>query len=314
VVDAAGREVEPVSRYLRDLQLGDVSTLTCRSCGHDLLRWFRLLWAVDVGREQATEAEVAALVGWLRSAPNPQRNRRREVGYPAGSVNPKTGKPVPSAGYAVATIAHNLSVVHSYYAFHLHFGRGPSVNPVPESKARRAELAHRSPLEPSRPHRRARLRPKVPARQPQAIPDQQWEDLFSQMCCTRVLATSHRRLRRPCLIAGQPPRLPGGAAHIVPPASPELAACPGLCPGPSAQGRAEANSGRRANGGCRGNEGGDATTGARRVRLGRPPYAALRRPGLPERQPKAKEPQQARQAAHGRAAPPRSPRSPRPHR
>ncbi|HEY0693469.1 MAG TPA: hypothetical protein VGD71_31070 [Kribbella sp.] len=43
VVDAAGREVEPVTRYLRDLLLGDVSSLTCRSYGHDLLRWFRLL-------------------------------------------------------------------------------------------------------------------------------------------------------------------------------------------------------------------------------------------------------------------------------
>ncbi|GHB08518.1 hypothetical protein ACIQRS_25975 [Streptomyces termitum] len=31
VVDAAGREVEPVSRYLRDPALGDASALTCRS-------------------------------------------------------------------------------------------------------------------------------------------------------------------------------------------------------------------------------------------------------------------------------------------
>ena len=98
VVDAAGREIEPVSRYLRDLQLGDASPLTCRSYGHDLLRWFRLLWAVDVGWEQATEAEVAALVGWLRTAPNPQRRRRRAGAYPPGSVNPKTGKPVLGAG------------------------------------------------------------------------------------------------------------------------------------------------------------------------------------------------------------------------
>src|SRR6266542_1817293 len=135
VVDAAGREVEPVSRYLRDLHLGDVSTLTCRSYGHDLLRWFRLLWAVDVGWEQATEAEVASLVGWLRSAPNPQRNRRREGGYPAGSVNPKTGKPVPSAGYAVATVAHNLSVVHSYYAFHLHSGCGRRFRPASRGRS-----------------------------------------------------------------------------------------------------------------------------------------------------------------------------------
>ena len=62
VVDAAGREVEPVSSYLRDRLLGDVSRLTCRSYGFDLLRWFRVLWALDVGWEQATEAEAAALV------------------------------------------------------------------------------------------------------------------------------------------------------------------------------------------------------------------------------------------------------------
>src|SRR3954451_8005379 len=58
VVDAAGREVESVSRYLRDLALGDASPSTGRSYAHDLLRWFRLLWLVDVGWEQATEAEA----------------------------------------------------------------------------------------------------------------------------------------------------------------------------------------------------------------------------------------------------------------
>ena len=31
---------------------------------------------VDVGWEQATEAEASALVGWLRDGPNPQRQRR----------------------------------------------------------------------------------------------------------------------------------------------------------------------------------------------------------------------------------------------
>ena len=185
VVDAAGREVEPVSSYLRDRLLGDVSRLTCRSYGFDLLRWFRVLWALDVGWEQATEAEAAALVGWLRTARNPQRQRRRDDGYPAGSVNPKTGKPLLGAGYAPATIAHNLSVVYGFYAFHMHFGRGPVLNPVPENRARRQALAHRSPLEQKRRHRRGRLRPKVPARTPRAIPDQQWDELFARMGCTR---------------------------------------------------------------------------------------------------------------------------------
>lgn len=77
VRDGAGREVDPVSAFLRDLTLGDVSPLTCRSYAFDLLRWFRLLWAVDVGWEQATEAETAALVGWFRTARNPQRQRRQ---------------------------------------------------------------------------------------------------------------------------------------------------------------------------------------------------------------------------------------------
>ncbi|MEV3970211.1 hypothetical protein AB0K68_19000 [Streptomyces sp. NPDC050698] len=120
-----------------------MSPLTCRSYAYDLLRWFRVLWTVDVGWEQATEAEAAALVGWLRSARNPQRQRRREGGHPPGVVNPTTGKRVLAAGYAPATIAHNLSAVHGFYAFHLHFGRGPVLNPVPENRARRATLAHR---------------------------------------------------------------------------------------------------------------------------------------------------------------------------
>ncbi|MFD7770462.1 hypothetical protein [Streptomyces sp. NPDC059787] len=92
VVDAADREVEPVSRYLRDLALGDASALSCRSYGYDLLRWFRLLWAVDVG--------------WLRTAPNPQRRRSRPDLMPAGVVNPKTGKATLRDGYAPTTIAH----------------------------------------------------------------------------------------------------------------------------------------------------------------------------------------------------------------
>lgn len=183
VVDPAGCGVEAVNRYLRDRMLGDVSPLTCRSYGYDLLRWFRLLWAVDVGWEQATETETATLVGWFRSSRNPQRRTR--AGLSAGTVNAKSGKPTLAAGYAPATIAHALSVIYGFYEFHLHFGRGPLVNPVPASKDRRARLAHRSPLEVRQRHRRARLRPKVPARQPRAIPDRLWEELFAQMRCDR---------------------------------------------------------------------------------------------------------------------------------
>ncbi|MFE3906428.1 hypothetical protein ACFXPY_40835 [Streptomyces sp. NPDC059153] len=100
-------------------------------------------------------------------------------------MNPKTGKRVLAAGYAPATIAHNLSAVHGFYAFHPHFGRGPVLNPVPKNRARLAMLAHRSPLEAPGRHRRGRLRPKVSVRQPRAIPDAQWEELFTRMRCAR---------------------------------------------------------------------------------------------------------------------------------
>lgn len=184
-MDGEERQVEPISAYLRDRMLGDVSPLTCRSYAYDLLRWFRVLWLVDVDWEQATEAETAALVGWLRSARNPQRQRSRSAECPSGSVNPMTGKPVLGPGYAPATITHNLSVVYGFYDFHAHFGRGPVANPVPENTARRAALAHRSPIEGRPTYRRARLRPKVPARTPRAIPDAQWDELFDRMRCTR---------------------------------------------------------------------------------------------------------------------------------
>jgi len=58
--------------------------------------------------------------------------------------------------YARATIAHALAVVGGFYDFHLHYGRGPLVNPVPQGSARRKALAHRSPLEQPPGHRRAR--------------------------------------------------------------------------------------------------------------------------------------------------------------
>ncbi|MET9800319.1 site-specific integrase [Streptomyces sp. NPDC006368] len=124
-----------------------------------------MLWLLDVGWAQATEAETAAMVGWLRTARNPQRQRCRADGFPTGAVNPKTGKRTPTAGYSPATIAHALTVVHGFYDFHIHFGRGPVLNPVPDSSARRAALAHRSPIEAPARFRRGRLRPKVPARQ-----------------------------------------------------------------------------------------------------------------------------------------------------
>ena len=106
-------------------------------------------------------------------------------------------------GYAPRTITHNVSAVSGFYAFHHHYGRAPLVNPVPENKDRRAPLAHRSPLE-TAPYRRARLRPRLPERQPRAIPDRQWDELFAQMGCDRDRAPLARYCR--------PARAPGNCS------------------------------------------------------------------------------------------------------
>lgn len=76
---------------------------------------------------------------------------------------------------------HALTVVSGFYDFHMHFGDGPLINPVPRNSARRAALAHRSPLEDPRPHRRARLRPKPARRAVRSIPDGLFEELFARM-------------------------------------------------------------------------------------------------------------------------------------
>jgi integrase len=181
VIDESGEEIEPFSVFLRDLMLTDMSPLTGRSYGNDLLRWWRLLRVLEVAWDYATRAEAEVLVGWMRSADNAQRHRRRPALMPAGSVNRRTGKRSLRQGYAPATINHALSVLGSFYAFYGQFGRGPVTNPVPGSAARRARLAHRSPIEAQAGHRRAALRQKPPVLLPRAIPDQLAGELVGAM-------------------------------------------------------------------------------------------------------------------------------------
>ncbi|MEJ8631989.1 tyrosine-type recombinase/integrase [Streptomyces sp. MS2.AVA.5] len=181
VLDPAGSPVESVTPYLRDLALNDNSPATSRSYANDLLRWFRFLWLLNVTWDKATEGEVAVIVGWLRTAPNPQRRRTRPDTPQPGSVNPRTGKRYLKAGYAPATINHALTVVASFYDFHRDLGKGPLMNPVPISEARRRALAHRSPAEAVPAFRRSRLRQRVPATEPRAIPDAMWDEFFAAM-------------------------------------------------------------------------------------------------------------------------------------
>jgi hypothetical protein len=74
---------------------------------------------------------VRDLVRWLRTAPNPQRERRQPGGPVAGTVNPRTGKRYLSAECAPTTINHQLAVLGTFYDFHRHYGRGPVADPQP---------------------------------------------------------------------------------------------------------------------------------------------------------------------------------------
>jgi integrase len=184
VRDANGDVVEPVGVWLRELVVCDLSPRTVRAYCYALLTWFRVLWLLDVGWEQATESETAAMVGWFRLAANPQRNRR--VGTaPAGSVNVATGKPSLSAGYCPSTVNLTLAAVRNFYGFHARWGRGPVANPVPASSQRRQVLAHRSPLEPSPSFRRGRYRQRSIDAVPRSIADDRWAALVGALCSDR---------------------------------------------------------------------------------------------------------------------------------
>ncbi|WP_329453905.1 hypothetical protein [Streptomyces sp. NBC_01497] len=120
----------------------------------------RLLWLLGVGWEKATEAEAAAMDGWLRTAKSAQHRRSNPSAPPPGSVNTRTGKQYLKAGYEPTTI-NALTVVSRFYAFHRRYSRGAVVNPVPESVQRRRALAHRSPDDPMPLYRRGRLRQRT---------------------------------------------------------------------------------------------------------------------------------------------------------
>ncbi len=186
ITDAAGQPVEPVSEFIRDLAAGDLSPASCRSYAYDLLRWWRFLAAVEVAWDHAQRVEVRDLVRWLRQADNPQRRRRRPDAPAPGSINPRTGKRYLAVGYAPATINHELAVLAAFYEFHHAMGRGPAVNPVPPpGRGGERPNAHGNPMRPTRPHRRADYRQRVPERLPRGLADELVDELLAAMTSNR---------------------------------------------------------------------------------------------------------------------------------
>jgi integrase/recombinase XerC len=101
VVDELGDRIDAVDDFLKHLLACGNSPASCRSYAYDLLRWLRFLAAVDVTWQRAQRCEVRDFVLWLRTSPNPARDRQRCDAPPPGSVNARTGKPYLGTGYAL---------------------------------------------------------------------------------------------------------------------------------------------------------------------------------------------------------------------
>ena len=127
LVDGDGRPVAPAVAFFAELTACGRPATTQRSYGMDLLRWFRFLWAVEVGWDQATRVEARDFVRWLQVAVKPARPHWRDPsGRPAprdraavGRVNAVTGKPSRGERYEASTVVHCESVLRGFYDFHL---------------------------------------------------------------------------------------------------------------------------------------------------------------------------------------------------
>jgi site-specific recombinase XerD len=164
LIDRHGVEVSEVTEYLLSLLANGSSQGTLRSYAMALLRWWRFLAAARVDWDRASAVDVRDFVLWMRSV---------------GGHRP--------AGYAPATINHNLTVLRAFYTDRIAAGSGPVVNPVPEPAGRRGQRpqAHHKPMRPPERHRRAPLRQKIPARVPRGLPDEVFDSLFATMGCDR---------------------------------------------------------------------------------------------------------------------------------
>jgi site-specific recombinase XerD len=171
--------VEAVSVYLKDLLAAGKSASTIRSYGHDLLRWWRFLAAVDVSWDRATRIEARDFARWLQLVPKP----RRGGGSPARAAgNPITGKPTLAAKYEASTRAHCETVLRGFYDFHLESSAGPLINPFPLARLHGGRSnAHHNPMEPFRNERSGRYRPTVAKRIPRSIPDDQFNEIFAAL-------------------------------------------------------------------------------------------------------------------------------------
>ncbi|ETW21439.1 tyrosine-type recombinase/integrase [Mycobacterium gastri] len=172
VIDPTGEVIGPVGEFLKELQASGRSEATQRSYGHDLLRWFRFLWAVQVPWDQATRVEARDFCRWVQTGSKPASVRWKQ----------SDALPAVSGGkYAPTTAAHGETVLRAFYDFHVDTGAGPMVNPFPLVRERRRKRvgAHHNPMHPRRNERVGLYRPKLVERPPRCIPDERFNELFA---------------------------------------------------------------------------------------------------------------------------------------
>lgn len=202
LLDASGEVIGAATLFFEELHACDRSSATIRSYGHDLLRWWRFLAAVDVGWERASPEEGRDFARWMKIADKPRREHWRRRGEkvsgttPVGGnaaksghwvVNEVTGKPRQGQKFSPATRAHAETVLRAFYDFQMSIGAGPVVNPFPVDRSPRAfrSNAHHDPQDPFRNERKGRYRPKVPKRIPKRIPDDRFNELFAALSSNR---------------------------------------------------------------------------------------------------------------------------------
>lgn len=188
LLDPSGAAVTPVSAFLRDLQACGRAAATQRSYALALLRWFRFLWAVDVGWDRATTTEARDFSVWIRLVDKASGDIEgagvgevSPAGRGRGLVNRVTGKVSPGRTYGASTRAHQETVVRGFYGFHLDAGTGPMVNPFPLARTARRDDQAGDRRGPDARERAGRYRPRVPSRVPRSIPDERFDELFARL-------------------------------------------------------------------------------------------------------------------------------------
>ena len=174
IVGADGEPVAAVAEFFRDLQAAGRSEATLRSYGHDLLRWLRFLWAVEVPWSRATRIEARDFCRRMLVAGKPSRPHWR---------SPDATSAASGEAYAPSVRAHSETVLRCFCQFHLEAGSGPVISPFPLDRTRRGGRAHahHNPMEPFRHERSGLYRPKVPSRIPRSVPDEEFNEIFARL-------------------------------------------------------------------------------------------------------------------------------------